>query len=104
MNSDYRTRREERTRVSSTAEMRQQSWYSVEVAICDVSPLGFMAECEEHVAIGSHVSLDVPGIGPVHAQVRWQIGGKMGGMFLDPISLNRCEWTATKADAPPVPA
>ena len=104
MNSDYRTRREERTRVTSTAELRQQSWYSVEVVICDVSPLGFMAECEEHVVIGSHVSLDVPGIGPVHAQVRWQIGGKMGGMFLDPISLNRCEWTATKAEGPPIAA
>lgn len=100
----YRTRREERTSVSSAAELRQQSWYSVEVTIRDVSPLGFMAECEEQVRIGSHVSLDVPGIGPVHAQVRWQIGGRMGGMFLDPISLNRCEWTATKAEGPRVPA
>lgn len=110
MNSDrdhpahYRTRREERTRVDSAAELRQQSWYSVEVTIRDVSPLGFMAECEEHVRIGSHVSLDVPGIGPVHAQVRWQIGGRMGGMFLDPISLNRCEWTATKAEVSPAEA
>ena len=58
-----------------------------------------MAECAEPVRIGSYVSLDVPGIGPVHAQVRWQIGARMGGMFLDPISLARCEWTAAKADA-----
>ena len=40
--------------------------------------------------IGSYVSLDIPGIGPVEAQIRWQIGFKMGGMFLDPISLGRC--------------
>jgi hypothetical protein len=60
-----------------------------------------MAECAQSVAIGSFVALDVPGIGPVHAQVRWQIGGRMGGMFLDPISLARCEWTATPADDPP---
>jgi hypothetical protein len=31
----------------------------------------------------------------VNAQVRWQVGGRMGGKFLDPISLLRCEWTAT---------
>ena len=39
-----------------------------------------MAECAEPVRIGSHVSLEVPGIGPGHAQVRWQLGGLMGGM------------------------
>ena len=47
--------------------------------------------------IGSYVALDVPGIGPVNAQVRWQIGIRVGGMFLDPISLTECEWTAKKA-------
>ena len=60
-----------------------------------------MAECTEPVRIGSHVSLEVPGIGLVKAQVRWQLGGKMGGMFLDPISLSRCEWAAEPAEAPP---
>jgi hypothetical protein len=57
-----------------------------------------MAECAEPVRIGSYVTLDVPGIGPVQAQIRWQIGIRMGGMFLDPISLARCEWTAEKAE------
>lgn len=53
-----------------------------------------MAECGRAVLIGSFVSLDLPGIGPVNAQIRWQIGTKLGGRFLDPISLQRCEWTA----------
>jgi hypothetical protein len=66
----------------------------------NVSTGGFMAECPEPIRIGSYVALDVPGLGPVHAQIRWQIGGRMGGMFLDPISLDRCEWTAVKAEAP----
>jgi hypothetical protein len=83
-----------------STQMRHQHWYSVDVKVCDVSTSGFMAECADPVRIGSYVSLDVPGIGPVHAQVRWQIGGRMGGMFLDPISLNRCEWTATPAEPP----
>jgi hypothetical protein len=56
------------------------------------------------VRIGSHVSLEVPGVGPVRAQVRWQLGDRMGGMFLDPISLSRCEWTAEPAEAPGEPA
>ena len=100
---DYVDRRSERLPVASSTQLRHQ-WYSVEVIICDVSQTGFMAECTDAVAIGSHVSLDVPGIGPVHAQVRWQIGGRMGGMFLDPISLTECAWTAVRSETPTVPA
>lgn len=98
--SHYRDRRAERTKVLAVTQIHRQSWYSVEVRVRDVSQCGFMAECADSVHIGSHVMLDVPGIGPVRAQVRWQIGGRMGGMFLDPISLNRCEWTAVKAGPP----
>jgi hypothetical protein len=96
----YKDRRSDRHTVGSKTQLRPQNWYSVEVTICDVSQCGFMAECSEPVMIGSHVSLDVPGIGPVNAQVRWQIGRRMGGMFLDPISLGRCEWTAVQAEPP----
>ncbi len=96
----FADRRGARLPVDSNAELRSQHWYSVEVMIRNVSTSGFMAECHEPVRIGSYVSLDVPGVGPVHAQVRWQIGRRMGGMFLDPISLNRCKWTATETQAP----
>lgn len=100
---DFVHRRAERLVVASETQLRHQ-WYSVEVRVCDVSQSGFMAECSEAVAIGSRVSLDVPGIGPVHAQVRWQIGGRMGGMFLDPISLTECQWTAIRAEPDGIPA
>jgi len=96
----YKSRNAPRTRVSARAQLRQQSWYAVEVRVCDLSSSGFMAECPQAVRIGGYVSLDVPGIGPVNAQVRWQLGGRMGGQFLDPISLARCEWVAVPA-APP---
>ena len=96
----YRDRRGDRTRISATAQLRPNAWYSVEVRVHDVSQCGFMAECRDSVQIGSVVALDVPGIGSVRAQVRWQIGGRMGGMFVDPISLNNCEWTAVKTDPP----
>lgn len=74
----------------------------VEIIVRDLSTTGFMAECAQWVEIGSTVSLEVPGIGAVDAQVRWQIGNRMGGMFLDPISLAECEWTATRTVAPPL--
>ncbi len=101
--SDFVHRRSERLAIASATQLRHQ-WYSVEIKVRDVSQSGFMAECGEAVAIGSHVSLDIPGIGPVHAQVRWQIGGRMGGMFLDPISLTECEWTAVLAEQDGIPA
>src|SRR5688500_943476 len=88
----FKPRRAQRLVVEEHARMRSQQWYQVEIKVRNVSTCGFMAECAAPVQIGSYVSLDVPGVGPVHAQVRWQIGLKMGGMFLDPISLNRCEW------------
>jgi len=96
----FKTRRTGRLHIDQPASMQPQNWYNIEVKVRNVSTCGFMAECGEPVRIGSYVSLDVPGVGPVHAQVRWQIGVQMGGMFLDPISLNRCEWVAVKADPP----
>jgi hypothetical protein len=93
----FKQRRTRRVAIDSMSSLQTQNWYDVEVKVRDVSTLGFMAECAESVRIGSYVTLDVPGIGAVHAQVRWQIGVRMGGMFLDPISLGRCEWVAVKA-------
>lgn len=76
------------------AKLGPRDLYKVEVKVQNVSSRGFMAECAEPVRIGSVVALEIPGIGSVDAQVRWQIGARMGGMFLDPISLSRCEWAA----------
>ncbi|MGZ8311852.1 MAG: hypothetical protein ACXWU1_13450 [Allosphingosinicella sp.] len=87
-------------KIEGAASLSAPCRYDVEVNIRNVSSCGFMAECAAPVQIGSFVSIDVPGIGPVNAQVRWQIGVQMGGMFLDPISLARCEWTATRTESP----
>ena len=96
---DFRARRAGRVPVEGKASLTPQDRYIVEIMVQNVSTAGFMAECVQPVRIGSHVSLEIPGIGPVQAQVRWQIGVRMGGMFLDPISLGRCQWTAEKAKA-----
>lgn len=98
--NQFKPRRSGRTPVAGRSRLRAQNWYSIEVTVCDVSTSGFMAECSEPVRIGSYVSLDVPGVGRVDAQVRWQLGDRMGGQFIDPISLHRCEWTAVPAEPP----
>ena len=96
----FQTRRAERVVLDGeVASLNPDQVYAVEVKVGNLSSAGCMADCPAPVLIGSYVSLDVPGIGLVEAQVRWQIGSKMGGMFLDPISLARCEWTAEKAAA-----
>lgn len=98
MPDGYRHRAETRVAVGETTSLLHRNWYSVEITVCDVSTQGFMAECGESVRIGSNVSLDVPGIGAVDAQVRWQLGSRMGGMFLDPIRLANCEWVAQRIE------
>jgi hypothetical protein len=100
----YADRGTERTPISGKSRLTKQNWYSVEVMLCDLSSRGFMVECAENVSIGSYVTLDVPGIGPVRAQVRWQLGARMGGMFLDPIHTAHCEWTASKVPDESKPA
>ena len=96
----FRPRRGARLAVGGeTVSLNPDNLYAVEVRVHNLSSAGFMAECAAPVRIGSTVALDIPGIGIVEAQVRWQIGRRMGGMFLDPISLARCEWTAEKANA-----
>lgn len=96
----FRSRRTARVDVSDAqVSLSPRTLYNIEIKVRNVSAAGFMAECAAPVRIGSYVTLDIPGIGPVEAQVRWQIGMRMGGMFLDPISLGRCEWVAEKAKA-----
>lgn len=100
--SSFQERRSERVAIDESTELRHR--FAVDVMVRDVSTRGFMAECDQWVQIGSTVSLDVAGLGSVEAQVRWQIGNRMGGMFLDPISLERCEWTATRCERPALQA
>jgi hypothetical protein len=90
--SVYHPRRGHRFAVGKSTQMRSTEMQPVEVTVCDVSTGGFMAQCMRPVLIGSYVSLDLPGIGPVHAQVRWQVGTRLGGRFLDPVGLHRCDW------------
>lgn len=93
-------RRAERRALDQAARLRPNSWSSVEIRMSDVSELGFRAEGEARLQAGALVTLDVPGIGPVDAQVEWQRGGEFGARFLAPLRLDRCAWVMAKDSAP----
>jgi hypothetical protein len=96
---DLTPRRARRIEGGGQASLAVENSGGIAVTVRNMSSAGFMAECAEPVRIGSYINLDIPGIGTVEAQVRWQIGRRLGGMFLDPITLARCEWTGEKAPA-----
>lgn len=50
--------------------------------LANLSEGGFMAECEEKVRKGAVVQVDIPGRGPVRAEVRWVLGWRFGAMIL----------------------
>ena len=86
-------RRAERIALDAEARLRPNSWSSLQVKMLDLSASGFRAECEARVKPGGSVTLDVPGIGSVEAQVEWQRGDQFGARFFAPIELKSCQWT-----------
>ena len=85
-------RKVERLAVEEATRMRPNDWSSVEVKMVDLSPLGFRASCDARIIPGSCVSLDIPGIGDVLAQVEWRRDGEFGARFVAPIELAACRW------------
>lgn len=85
-------RRAERLALDESTRLRPNSWSSLEIRMLDLSPLGFRAHCEARLLAGSAVTLEIPGLGAVEAQVEWQRGNEFGARFFAPIDLERCEW------------
>jgi len=85
-------RRAERLALDESTRLKPNSWSSLEIRMLDLSPLGFRADCEARLRPGSAVTLEIPGIGTVEAQVEWQRGNQFGAHFFAPIDLDRCEW------------
>lgn len=79
-----------RVSCSYISHVRTDGTRNVRIRLCDISELGFMAECHEPVPLGGTVSIDLPGLGATHARVRWGMGGRIGGRFMQPIDLQAC--------------
>ena len=92
-------RRAERKPLDEAARLRPNDWSSVEIHMADISELGFRAACEARLPVGGPVTLDVPGIGGVDAQVEWQRDGEFGARFLSPLRLEHCDWPLSNGAA-----
>lgn len=93
----YIERGAERINAEGTFGLQADGGYGVDAEICDISTLGLKGTCGETLSIGSLITVDIPGIGPAEAEVKWQLAGQFGAMFLEPIDLRNCEWSAVKA-------
>jgi hypothetical protein len=85
-------RREKRTQVDEAARLHPNDWSSIEVRVLDVSSSGFRAECEARILVGTAVTLEVAGVGPLRAHVTWRRGERFGAKFDLPADLTGCTW------------
>ena len=86
-------RRAERRPVSGSTRLKPNGWSNVEAAMLDLSELGFRAQCDVRLRVGGTVSIEIPGVGTVDAQVEWQRDGEFGARFYAAIDVDACGWT-----------
>ena len=60
-----------RTRISAAGGVRP-------VTLVNISPRGLMARTGDTFAAGERVTVELPGLGSVGAEVRWALGGRIG--------------------------
>jgi hypothetical protein len=87
-------------KVDAETRLRPNGWSSLEIRVLDLSETGFRARCEARMRAGGCVSIDVPGLGAVDAQVEWQKGDEFGARFIAPIQVERCGWSLSGASSP----
>jgi hypothetical protein len=93
----YLERGAERISAEGTFALRAGDFHMVDAEIVDISTLGLKGSCPRTLSIGSLITVDIPGIGAVEAEVKWQLADRFGAMFLEAIDLARCEWSAVRA-------
>ena len=57
------------------------------LVIVNLSPHGLMARCERQLEIGDRIRVVLPIVGPVAAEIRWSLGGRIGCQFDQAIEL-----------------
>jgi|SRR3954470_2816191 len=93
---DEGLRRAERRPLDESARLRPNSWSSLEIRVLDLSELGFRGACEAKLQRGGGVTIEIPGIGPVDAQVEWQRKDEFGARFILPVDLDAVEWSLSQ--------
>ena len=60
-----------------------------EVRLRNISAMGALVECDQSVSPGTHIVMDIVGVGPVVGSVRWAQSGKFGLQFDTGFDLTR---------------
>jgi hypothetical protein len=75
--------RKDRNQTDVPATVLRSDGERVSVRLADVSDEGCRLESDELFNIGEHISIALPRMGSVRAQVRWALPGSAGTQFLD---------------------
>ena len=84
----YQCLREPRQRLMRRA-MASIGGVVSEVRLRNISAMGALVECDQPVAPGTRVAMDIVGAGPVEGTVRWAQSGKFGIQFNDAFQMSR---------------
>jgi hypothetical protein len=76
-------RSEPRDQVLHRARAMRADGAALPVTIVDLSPNGLMARCDAAFEAGERITVALPVVGVVRAEVRWSLGGRIG-CRLDP--------------------
>jgi hypothetical protein len=60
---------------------------AINLLIVNISPHGLMARCETEFQAGDILRINLPVVGVAEAEVRWSLGGRLGGQFAPAINL-----------------
>lgn len=75
--------RKDRNEVEVDALVMRDDGNRVTVKLTNVSDDGCRLESDETFRIGEHVSIALPRMGSVRAQIRWALPGSAGTQFLE---------------------
>ena len=62
---------------------------TTEIRLRNISAMGALVECDQPVAPGMAITIDIVGVGPVVGAVRWAQAGKFGIQFTEQFDLGR---------------
>jgi hypothetical protein len=75
----------------------------VEIRLRNISSMGALAECRIPVTPGMELTIDIVGVGPVRATVRWAQASRFGVQFHDTFQLRRLAPKKERRDGAPQP-
>ncbi len=71
---------------------------TTEIRLRNISAMGALVECDQPVAPGMSITIDIVGVGPVCGTVRWAQAGKFGVQFGEQFDLARLAPKKPKAN------